>query len=164
MTQSPIVDLVPGNDTLITELPVTLDAGSGYTSYSWQDNSTGTTFEVNEYGWYYVIVAGPNGCTTKDSAFVRSAVSVESMLIQNGALKIYPNPVKEVLNIVLNTDEAFDTSIELHNMLGELVYKENFKHTGYSEQKIKVHNLTPGTYTMHMIIDRTAFVTLIIVQ
>jgi len=43
--------------------PVTIDAGSGYSSYLWSNNSTNQAIVVNNAGNYFVTVTYPTGCT-----------------------------------------------------------------------------------------------------
>ncbi len=43
--------------------PVTIDAGSGYSSYLWSNNSTNQSIVVNNPGSYFVTVTYPTGCT-----------------------------------------------------------------------------------------------------
>ena len=43
--------------------PVTIDAGSGYSSYLWSNNSTNQAIVVNNAGSYFVTVTYPTGCT-----------------------------------------------------------------------------------------------------
>ncbi|MFH0755983.1 MAG: FISUMP domain-containing protein [Bacteroidota bacterium] len=45
---------------------VELDAGAGYSTYRWNDNSTGRTAVVNETGIYSVTVTDANGCEAGD--------------------------------------------------------------------------------------------------
>ena len=61
--QAPQVDL--GNDTTVCS--ITLDAGSGYTSYAWTPtgDSTSTTF-AGQTGGYEVTVVDGNGCVGTD--------------------------------------------------------------------------------------------------
>ena len=66
--QRPVVDLGP--DTLVTQLPVLLDAGPGFASYQWQDGSTQQTLNADAYGWYRVTVTNENGCAGSDSIFL----------------------------------------------------------------------------------------------
>ncbi len=47
-----------------------LNAGSGYSSYLWQNQSSLPTFSVTNTGNYYVTVTDKDGCTASDSAFV----------------------------------------------------------------------------------------------
>ncbi len=49
-----------------SDTPVTLDAGSGMSSYSWNISSTDQTIEVNTSGDYSVTVTDSNGCTNED--------------------------------------------------------------------------------------------------
>ncbi len=42
---------------------VTIDAGSGYSSYLWSNNSTSQVIVVNNAGNYFVTVTYPTGCT-----------------------------------------------------------------------------------------------------
>jgi plastocyanin len=46
---------------------VTLDAGSGYVAYRWQDGSTNQTFRTSQLGVYTVVVTAPGGCTSTDN-------------------------------------------------------------------------------------------------
>ncbi len=43
--------------------PVTIDAGSGYSSYLWSNNSTNQAIVVNYAGSYFVTITYPTGCT-----------------------------------------------------------------------------------------------------
>lgn len=63
------VDL--GVDTAIcVEDVITLDAGAGYDSYLWPDNSTAQTFAVNMASVVGVTVSNANGCEATDSVAV----------------------------------------------------------------------------------------------
>ena len=73
--ETPLLDL--GEDfQVITALEHTLDAGLGFTSYEWQDGSTGQTFTITEpgTGLYSVIVSDANGCTVSDEVSIMLAV------------------------------------------------------------------------------------------
>ena len=63
-----------------TMLPVggstTLDAGSGYASYLWNNQSTGQTLDTDQPGTYSVIVTAPSGCTATASITLTQASSV----------------------------------------------------------------------------------------
>ena len=49
---------------------ITLDAGSGYSSYTWQDLSTAQTFQALQTGKYWVTVTAPDGCSATDTVRV----------------------------------------------------------------------------------------------
>jgi subtilisin-like proprotein convertase family protein len=57
-------------DTLVSCLPaVTLDAGTGYDQYIWNNGSTSNTISANQSGWYQVSVS-KGVCTGIDSVMV----------------------------------------------------------------------------------------------
>ncbi|PSL34586.1 T9SS type B sorting domain-containing protein [Chitinophaga ginsengisoli] len=65
----PVVDL--GLDvTTCNGTPVLLDAGTGFSSYQWSDNSTGSSLVVTTSGTYSVVVTDANGCTATDDVVV----------------------------------------------------------------------------------------------
>ena len=54
--------------------PVTIDAGSGYSSYLWSNNSTNQAIVVNAANSYFVTVTYPTGCTAmSDTITIASA-------------------------------------------------------------------------------------------
>ncbi|PLX11189.1 MAG: hypothetical protein C0594_03960, partial [Marinilabiliales bacterium] len=66
VTDAPYISL--GNDREMCEGEnFTLNPGSGYASYLWQDGSTSTTYNVTESGIYNVTVTSNEGCTSTDS-------------------------------------------------------------------------------------------------
>ncbi len=160
---NPSITLEGGVDLIKTELPYIIDAGVGYSSYLWQDNSGGTTFEVNEYGWYWVIVSDANGCTGIDSVYIDFPISTEEIAIKDGEITIFPNPVKDFLHVILETDGDLEITFEIYNMLNAIVYKEYVSHSIYSDNKIDVQRFTPGTYYLHISTDEAHYVCLIIV-
>jgi gliding motility-associated-like protein len=63
---NPIVNL--GNDTTLCEgSSTTLNAGSGFQSYLWQDQSSQSSIVANEVGSYWVIVTNSFGCSASDT-------------------------------------------------------------------------------------------------
>ncbi len=69
-----------GADTLVcTDTGYTLDAGAGYSSYLWDDASTGQTRSVSTSGTYSVTISDSTGCTVSDTIDI--------------VLRANPNPV-----------------------------------------------------------------------
>lgn len=75
---NPVVDL-GATQSICSGAPAVLDAGAGFASYLWSDNSTGQTLTATSAGTYYVTVVDTNGCTTSDTVTVNefTAPSVE---------------------------------------------------------------------------------------
>ncbi len=69
VVNNPVVNL--GADTAICgSQSVTLDAGSGFAAYAWNDNSTAQTVSVNSGGSVSVTVTDNNQCTASDAVVV----------------------------------------------------------------------------------------------
>lgn len=61
-------DLNLGRDTMICPgQSVTLDAGSGFTSYLWSNHATTQVVSLNGTGLYWAEVTGSNGCSARDT-------------------------------------------------------------------------------------------------
>ena len=143
------VDL--GADTIITAQPDTilLDAGTGYDSYFWQDSSTIQTFNVDSYGWYSVTVTD-DSCDASDSIYIESPVNISDFVSLNEQIYIYPNPNKGIFNIVVKTGEKTDLIIELMNIQGQIVYRNNVKGVLTFIDEIDVSGLAKGIYYLRV--------------
>ncbi len=63
---------LPTDTILCSGYIMKLDAGTGYTSYLWQDGSVGQTMDVVDSGTFWVSVTDQNGCTDIDTVRVGS--------------------------------------------------------------------------------------------
>src|SRR5690606_10827150 len=73
VTFHPYPTLELGNDTTLCEgASLTLDVTAPNATYQWQDNSTGSTFNVTQQGTYWVEVS-VNNCSTMDSININFA-------------------------------------------------------------------------------------------
>ncbi len=159
-----VVEIGGGSDTLVTTLPVTLDAGTGFSSYLWQDNSTASTLSAAAYGLYWVTVTNSYGCAASDSVYVASLTSSNEIEAPSGAIRIYPNPVQDYLHITLDLTVKREVVLELYSTSGSLIYREDIKQAGISEALIDVQQMTPGTYFLRIIADNVPYNFLVIVE
>ncbi|MDT8431695.1 MAG: T9SS type A sorting domain-containing protein [Bacteroidales bacterium] len=158
------VEIGNGEDTLRTALPVTLDAGSGFTSYLWSDHSAGRTIEAASYGLYWVEVTNSIGCVASDSVVVMSVTGVDNVHGIADRVRVYPNPVKDVLHVDLNLEQEQDVMVEIYSALNQLLYVEEMERAGTSEFDIDVQQFVPGIYTLRIIADGISHSCRIIVQ
>ena len=162
--ESPDVSINDGADTLITGLPATLDAGPGFASYEWQDQSGGSVYQASGYGTYWVSVTDDHGCSAGDTVVLRSLTSAQQDLASSGRVKIYPNPVKDRLNVAIDLDVEKQLSIELYSITNALIYREDIKQAMVSERQIDVQDLPPGTYYLRITTDAQPHNFLVIVE
>ena len=65
-------------------------------------------------------------------------------LADHGSIKVYPNPVNDVISISFNN--AFEGIVKITDVLGQDVYSTNISADGGSVKKINVNNLSNGVY------------------
>ncbi|MCK5135995.1 MAG: T9SS type A sorting domain-containing protein [Bacteroidales bacterium] len=160
---SPDVEIGGGQDSIKTSLPVILDAGGGFTSYLWKDNSVASTAEVTAYGLFWVTVTDEYGCFGNDSVYVGSLTHTDDLSLP-GQIRIFPNPAKEVLNVVFDMEVEKEVILEMFNAVNSLVYREDLKRTQIKEAKIDVHGLAPGSYFLRITADEIPHNYLVIVE
>lgn len=66
----------------------------------------------------------------------------------NGDLLLYPNPVQDIMNVLINTEESVDTSIQIVNGRGITVFSYNYQATPYVASKVDLSKLTAGNYVV----------------
>jgi hypothetical protein len=154
------VEIGGGKDTVRNvSLPVTLNAGAGYFRYTWQDNSTGEKFVVQQPGLYWVTVADEYGCYSSDSVFIYGGLQKFP-----GKIKIYPNPVSDILHILVEMESASDFRIMMFDLVNRLIYREDFKDVRMADKEIDVARLAAGTYIMQVISGQSRHTSLIVVN
>jgi len=72
--------------------------------------------------------------------------NTQNELTAERSIKVYPNPVSEVLTVNWNTPEALSlTNIEVFNVLGARLFSMDYN-PGQQQAKIPFANLPSGTY------------------
>ena len=151
----PEIEIGGGKDTIKTyTLPITLDAGTGFASYQWQDNSVRSTLNVTQWNLYWVRVTDENGCSAADSVYVYSPFHVEELQAFPGEVKIYPNPVQDILHVKVDLEVARNIRIELFDLNGIPVYREEYKEIQSAGIEIFVNGFTPGEYFLRITVDK----------
>ena len=85
--KGPEIDL-GGDRSICQGSSLTLNAGSGYQEYLWNDNSTGSTLDVTEEGTYSVKVTDAEGCFDYDTATITvNLPAAVSLSYDNGQLQ-----------------------------------------------------------------------------
>jgi hypothetical protein len=151
-TLSVIVNSLPSvtaiaspSTTICSGSSVTLN-GSGAGSYVWTGGVTnGTAFSPTVTATYSVTGTDANNCS--DTASVQVVVNSCSTGIDNvinsTLVNVYPNPTSGTLFVKLDNTE--NTSVEVYNTLGQLVFSKTIV---AATESINLENLNQGVYTV----------------
>ena len=82
-----------------------LDAGSGFSNYSWSNGETTQTITVGTTDTFTVVVTDIHGCTATDSTMLTVTIGVEHPDAVVAWL-VYPNPAHDKLNVLFETVRA----------------------------------------------------------
>lgn len=95
-----------------------------------------------------------------------SGASSVNELGNNLSINIYPNPAKDNTNISISLSEAQNVSIQLYNMLGEVVYTANQGQLSSGEHTVQlnVSDLNNGVYFVKVMAGSTTITKKITVQ
>jgi gliding motility-associated-like protein len=108
--------------------PVELDAGAGFSSYIWQDGSTGRFYTAMAEGTYSVQVTDANGCHAGASVLMKNCslnLFVPNAFSPNG------DGINDRFQIRPNIDEITEFSMVVFNRSGELLFETYDVGTGW---------------------------------
>ncbi len=152
---SPVIDLGPDTVACIGTSLV-LDAGAGFSSYLWSDNSTSQTLTVSSDGTYSVLVTNSSGCQNFDAIMVSF---IQCPAIHNGnavrynnfeAFTVSPNPFRD--QVVVNIAKLKDAKVRILviDVLGNQLYS-SIDQSDYGFNKtVDLHNFSAGIYLMRV--------------
>lgn len=137
-----------GADTIFTKEPdtIVLDAGAGFLSYLWQDNSIAQTFNVSDTGWYWVRVTDANLCEGADTVYIALDETYINQIMLQQEIMVYPNPAKDMLYIDLKNADNSELQLQLLNQHGVAVWETSRNENSISRFTIPVGNLERGIY------------------
>ncbi|PLX00944.1 MAG: hypothetical protein C0594_15010, partial [Marinilabiliales bacterium] len=69
--------------------------------------------------------------------------------VDNSLLSLYPNPANEMVYVDYNT-QGDDISMNIYNMLGEIVYTLNAETSGRYHTSIDISEFSTGIYTVEL--------------
>lgn len=101
---------------------------SGAESWDHPMNSTSTSFDfvLTAEGTYNYVCTPHSGMMTGTLIVtIATGINEKNNLALFGA-NVFPNPVKESANIVLNSDKSQKISLKIFNLTGTIIYENNF--------------------------------------
>lgn len=152
---SPVVDLGP-DTVMCVGTTLLLDAGAGFSSYLWSDNSTSQTLAVTGPGTYSVLVTNAMGCQNFDAILVSyiqcPAINTNNQIAYNNwqAFTVSPNPFRD--QVVLNIAKIKDAQVKIIvlDVIGNQLYSSVEKaEVGYTKT-IDLQRYAAGIYLMRV--------------
>ncbi len=116
-----------------------------WTKYTFTIAGVGSAEVPVKFGFRYFVTSGGTNGNNSDIIGIDSfSIDRESLAVSDvnkGALTIYPNPSKDVLNIAGNANYK---SIQVYNLLGQKVIDRPF------EKSINISSLEKGSYIINL--------------
>jgi len=126
-----VIDAV--NSTLLatysgTSLPATVTSPSGQMRVIFSSNAT-----ITSSGWSAYYTSTPSG--------VEDFNSVKQ-------LSVYPNPVKDRLHVSFTMNDGSNSSVQLLDLTGQIVYSENISDNNSYSRDIDIASFSKGVYIL----------------
>jgi hypothetical protein len=81
-------------------------------------------------------------------------VGVDDILAGKGEINIFPNPVQDILNVVVDMDTEKEVLLEIYSVLNTLVYQEELMPAKLVRAEVDVNDLAPGSYIVRITVDQ----------
>jgi hypothetical protein len=152
----PKIDL--GSDTVICEQKwtgsLTLDAGSGFTSYNWSNGDQIQTSTINNPGTYSVEVENSHGCLNSDTVVVSldPCLGIDHSVFDFMEVNLFPNPARTVINIEVKGLQSQTIGFVLVNTSGQIVRELNYQEvsTGQLNSQMTLEGVAQGVYYLRI--------------
>ncbi|TVQ13283.1 MAG: T9SS C-terminal target domain-containing protein [Bacteroidetes bacterium] len=131
---------------------VVLDAGAGFSSYYWHDGYEEQVYNVSGYGWKWVFVTDPYGCTGTDTTYVGYFTDV-IQLDAGFSSNVYPNPARSSITIEMENIPSTGVTMEFSDINGRVRIREQLESHAYLRQTVNIEDLAPGVYFIHLYSD-----------
>lgn len=167
LTVNPLPTVNVGADTMICNgCSITLNAGSGFTSYDWSTGENTQTIDVDSAGTYTVQVTDANGCVWGDTIVVGIVSGTNQSTISNHQyIIVYPNPNTGQFTLEIDLQEETRLSIKLYHFTGQLIYSEDIDNvTGNYTQQIDFSGQALGIYYLQIMTKEGVIIRKVVYQ
>jgi hypothetical protein len=119
-----------------------IEASEGFLFYEWSTSETGQTITVTTSGLYSVKATDSNGCQSSDTIDVTITPAGFDNLNENFTHRIWPNPVKDVINI--NRAKPENIEFTILDLRGSQILRKEL--TSGLENSLNIDHLADGMY------------------
>lgn len=145
-----------GGDGAIT---LSLAGGTPSYQYSWDNGATTQSISNLASGIYFVTITDGLACEYMESFTVPvvGTISIQVLAEEPVQITVYPNPFSHAAIIEFALLEQEHVSIDVMNLVGELVYTQHHGTLDGGTHKLKIagDHLVPGVYFMQIQIGET---------
>ncbi len=100
-----------------------------------------------ETGFYKVVAFDSEGCSRTSAPIHVTVLGVNEISNEDG-INVYPNPATGTLNLSLNIPQEGDYTLDMNNVLGQVVYTDNIHLGGLTNKSIDISNFSKGIYML----------------
>lgn len=112
-----------GNDIAVATV-----GGTGPYSYEWNTTETTQTITPLANGEYWAIITDMNSCNSDTAFFTVNWATTSIAEININNTTVFPNPSKDLFNIVFSSATKQDINLSVHNVLGKVIFSESLKY------------------------------------
>ncbi len=167
---SPIVSITATEDTICLNEVLTLDAGSGFVTYLWDDGSTTQTITVDGAVLgigthdFEVIVTNANACK-EEAEFELEVVDCTGIEDFNSSeITVYPNPANDIVNISLKGLYG-ELAIQITDIQGNVILNENLEASnGEYKKQFDFSKFAKGLYFIKLMNNESIRTEKVIIQ
>ena len=144
----------PSLTSSITQVGNVLEStvNGGFMPYSYLWNTLATTEDINitSSGVYWLVVTDSLSCPV-DTAYYNGELHTGISDIGISDLKVYPNPSRDIFNIVFSSNTIQNLDVSVVNMLGEFILKDRLDdYIGEYTKQIDLTNNAKGIYFLEI--------------
>jgi gliding motility-associated-like protein len=120
-----------GQDTITTEEPVEIDAGSGFASYLWNTGATSQLITADVEDWYSVFIESQYGCFGQDSVYVlfweppEPPEPIADQFHFPNAFTPDGDGLNDVFKAIGQPDKLTSFSMKVFNRWGQMVFESS---------------------------------------
>ncbi len=134
----------------VGSIDITVSGGVMPYSYEWSNGSTDEDPGNLTAGDYTVVVYDANDCEllsdTYTVEFVSSVNNLESLL----SFDVFPNPVRDQLNVKMEFDQAVTGKIELRDYSGKLFFTSQIENERIFSKLLELDQVAAGMYFLEI--------------
>jgi hypothetical protein len=160
---SPVVNLGPPAVTIIQGQTITLDAGAGFSSYSWSTGASTQTITVGVDGTFSVTVTDAHNCTGTDNIVVNVTPNAVEDSPLSTAIGIYPNPSKGNFNIKVS-DNNIHFTLHITDAVGQILIMDRHDDKSIFDRNYDLSRYASGVYFLRIISEEGTATRSLIIQ